>query len=480
MKTKLTESISNNSEIVKCYRKTKMRYVALAMACLVMIGSYMCYDFPSYLKSQVNKSLNLTEFQYSLLYAVYSFPNIALPLFGGIFIDIVGVRKGIFIFTFILIIGQLLCSIGVLHSVNNFSVILVGRVIFGLGGESLSVTQSAIVSQWFKGKEISLALGLNISIARLGSVIGSFLFPALYNINKDLFSPLLVGAIFCVFSWLCGCVLNFLDKKADQQEGKQQVKISDQDRIKLSDFKELNIQFWLLCISCVFTYMCFFPFMQFVQGQISDQFGLSSDKASNLMSLPYLIAAGCTPFAGLLVDKVGKRGLLLIITSVLMITSHLTMLIMPQCGNGDPNCQQYTFLFPLVLFGIFYSFYAAVLWPCIPLVVPEKIVGTAFGITNSLQNGGLALGPIIVGLIIDHTKHKMNEYFWMEIFFIIFGGLCLIINITIYWIDIKGNKVLDLAFKETTEDDEQIEEYKKNSQAVNPRRSLAAKRSFRG
>lgn len=117
------------------------------------------------------------------------------------------------------------------------------------------------MSQWFSGKELSFALGLNISISRLGSVIGSFLFPALYFSNNEMFLPLLVGTVFCVVSWGCGIGLNVMDRYADKQEGKEEVKLSADEKIKLSDIYQLDKRFWLICVSCVLSYLCYFPFM---------------------------------------------------------------------------------------------------------------------------------------------------------------------------------------------------------------------------
>lgn len=122
--------------------------------------------------------------------------------------------------------------------------------------------KGTIVSQWFSGKELSFALGLNISISRLGSVMGQFMFPPLFSADNKLFLPLLVGTIFCAFSWGCGIGLNIMDRHADKQEGKEEVKLSEDDKIKLSDLKKLGFDFWLICISCVLNYICFFPFMQ--------------------------------------------------------------------------------------------------------------------------------------------------------------------------------------------------------------------------
>ena len=123
--------------------------------------------------------MKITTSTFNLLYSVYSYPNTVLPIFGGIFLDIIGLRLGILVFSGILTIGQGVFMIGGYQ--KSFGIMIAGRVIFGLGGESLSVAQSAIVSKWFKGKELAMALGLNISISRLGSVINGMIVPKIYD-----------------------------------------------------------------------------------------------------------------------------------------------------------------------------------------------------------------------------------------------------------------------------------------------------------
>jgi len=158
--------------------------------------------------------------------------------------------------------------------------------------------------------------------------------------------------------------------------------------------------------------------MQTLQKYLIAQFGVSEDRAcekyklifyhfiafflqlfviiiflfnytANFLSIPYFISAGCTPFFGLLVDRIGKRGIILFASTFILISVHISILLVPQCGDSnDTTCISYWFILPLVLLGLYYSIYAAVLWPCVPLVCETKVVGTAFGIINCIQNAG--------------------------------------------------------------------------------------------
>lgn len=151
------------------------------------------------------------------------------------------------------------------------------------------------------------------------------------------------------------------------------------------------------------------------------------------------MAAGATPFIGFIVDRIGRRTLLLIMASSILTCGHFIFEFMPDCPLGD--CNQALVILPFVCLGIFYSFYSAVLWPCVALVCDPKVVGTAFGIITSIQNIGLAVGPLIVGAIVENTERK-SGYFYMSIFFIIVSCLCVLINITLFFYDRNNRDIL--------------------------------------
>ena len=135
-----------------------------------------------------------------------------LPIFGGLFLDKIGIRSGLLLFTTILTCGQFVFMIG--GYMGNYNIMLAGRVIFGMGGECMTVAQSAIISSWFKGKELAFALGLNITIGRLGSVANAAIVPAVYE-SSGLGNALMVGFMICIFSLINAVGLVVLDKKAD-------------------------------------------------------------------------------------------------------------------------------------------------------------------------------------------------------------------------------------------------------------------------
>ena len=186
----------------------------LAMACFYMVGQAFCYDNPGPLQTQLEDQFHMDSTHFSLLYTVYSIPNMILPLLGGILLDSIGVRMGLILFAAILTLGQFLFMLG--GYALSYDEMIAGRVIFGMGGESMQVAQSSIISVWFKGKELNFAMGLNLSIGRLGSVINGFVVPEVYN-QSGLGMALGVGFIVCLFALANGLGMAYLDKRAEDK-----------------------------------------------------------------------------------------------------------------------------------------------------------------------------------------------------------------------------------------------------------------------
>ena len=167
--------------LAKERNQSSSRWLILALTCVMLVSNYYCYDIPAALHQQFsdymgNDSDNF-ETYFQLLYTLYSIPNVVLPFFGGYFVDKFGTRVCLISFMSMLLLGQTVFTIGI--GQKSWSLMFLGRILYGLGGESVSVANSAVLSEWFKGKELAFAFGLNLSIARLGSVANNFVSPRL-------------------------------------------------------------------------------------------------------------------------------------------------------------------------------------------------------------------------------------------------------------------------------------------------------------
>lgn len=410
----------------------------LGMACFFMVGSNFCYDNPGPLQTQLEEKFQMDSTHFSLLYTVYSIPNMILPLLGGILLDTIGVRLGLIFFCAVLTLGQFVFMLG--GFATSYDEMIAGRVIFGMGGESMQVAQSAVISLWFKGKELAFALGLNLSVARLGSVINGVVVPSVYD-QAGLGTALMVGFGICLFSLANACGMAWLDRRAEKKneersgaEGEQ----GEEEGFQFEDLYSFNSSFWLLTGSCVLTYMSVFPYIQNASDLLQKKYHFDKVKAGYLFGVPYIISAIASPFLGYGIDKFGKRAVLICASSVILITGFTASLLMPECD------QCYNEVYVLVLTGIGYSIYASAIWGSVPYVVAPRAVGTAFGLATSVQNIGLCIAPTIVGYIKDRTAHKDHGYFYVNAFFILINVIGLILNVNLWYIDrTYNNSVLD-------------------------------------
>ncbi|EAN93689.1 hypothetical protein C3747_43g219 [Trypanosoma cruzi] len=408
--------VSDNGDIIEergCCGVLKeelleLRWRVLAVACFLTFGSYYIFDFPGSIGTGSGATLEqhfkvrgkvYTQEMNQLLYSVYSWPNTVLAIFGGVLIDkFLGIRTAMLLFTFLVLFGAFLFWLGVYYT--TYPLMLTARVLFGLGGESLSVAQSAYVARWFKhGRGMALAFGITISFARVGSSF-NFLFSPKIAKAWSVEMAALVGIFSCLISFLSCFILVLADiyavrigyiRPAPQEENKNVMKISDALRLPFA--------FWILSTICVFCYAAIFPFIGVGKNFFEVKYGYNSDKASGYISAYQFASAAGSPLIGLLVDNVGRNTLWLITASGCFLLLHVLLILTMIPG-----------IVMTIAMGIAYSVLVSGLWPSIPWVVGENVMGFSYGIMTSLQNTGLAVFPIIVGSILDeYIPNAQND-----------------------------------------------------------------------
>lgn len=387
----------------------ELRWYVLAVACFLTFGSYYIYDFPGSIGSGSGQTIEnyfkshgypYTESMNQYLYSVYSWPNTVLSVVGGLLIDkYLGLRRAMLLFTSLILMGSVLFYVGVHHTM--YWLLIVGRIVFGLGGESLSVSQSAFVARWFKGRRgMALAFGITISFSRVGSSFNFLFSPVIAN-RWGVEAATLAGTGACLIS-VCACgVLVLADRYAErtgyltpitEEEGAAEVE-ADANAMKLTDIVRMPFAYWLLCIVCVFCYTSIFPFMGVGKNFFEVKYGYSGDTAARYLSFYQITSAVASPVIGLVVDAVGRNTYWLILACACFASIHVvfmaTMLPAPLL---------------MVLMGAFYSFLVSGLWPSIPWAVPDNVVGVAYGAMTSIQNIGLASFPMLAGAILDHFR----------------------------------------------------------------------------
>lgn len=413
-------------------KKPLFRFIGLALMCLLGFGSYFCYDNPGALQDNFKSDLQLSTSKFVLLYSIYSWPNVILCFIGGFLLDSVfGIRLGTIIYMGITLTGQVIFATGAIF--NTFWLMMVGRFIFGVGAESLAVAQNNYAVLWFKGKELNMVFGLQLSFARVGSTVNFLVMEPIYSYVAQYYTgPECIGVILflasltCVGSMLCACLLGMMDKRAERllRRGDGQ----EPEIVRLTDIKYFKGIFWLIAVICVAYYVAVFPFIALGKVFFERKYEFEPASANIVNSLVYSISAIASPVLGYVVDKTGKN------VSWVFISISVTIL-----AHGLLTFTSVNPYICMVIMGLAYSMLASGLWPLIALVIPEYQLGTAYGIAQSVQNLGLAVISILAGMIVD-----AHGYFMLEMFFLGWLWIALITSVAIWMSDIVNGGYLNM------------------------------------
>jgi MFS family permease len=308
------------------------RYVALFLICFLSFGSYFCYDNPAALASVIQKDMEVSNRQYMLLYSWYSWPNTVLCFFGGYLIDrVFGIRMGTLVFSSFCILGQAIFASAALLGPSGFWLMEVGRFVFGLGGESLAVAQNTYSVLWFKGTELNMVFGLQLSFSRVGSTVNMNVMNPIYDAfersfpdNQDytnLALSLYVGVFLCIYSFICGVILLFTDRRAARILKRSSSESGEV--VKLTDVRYFPLSYWLITIICVTYYSAVFPFIGVGTIFFLGKFGMTDSSASLVDSIVYLISAGASPLFGFMVDATGRNLIYLLVAVIGTLLSHM-------------------------------------------------------------------------------------------------------------------------------------------------------------
>ncbi|XP_067944720.1 lysosomal dipeptide transporter MFSD1-like [Watersipora subatra] len=422
-------------------RRYMHRYIVLIFMCLLSFGSYFCYDNPAAMQDTMMADLSLNTEQFMMFYSMYSYPNIVLAFIGGYLIDkVFGVRLGAIIFAGFCLLGQLLFATGA-YIENGYILMCIGRFVFGIGGESLAVAQNTYAVGWFKGKELNMVFGLQLSLARIGSTVNMNvmqpLYDAIYKSDSDrethetLGITLYLGMLTCLFSLCCALAMAFFDWRAKKVLGKSASTTGE--TITLKDLKVLMIngKLWIVCIICVMYYVTVFPFIGLGLVFFEMKFGMAHAQASVVNSLVYILSAVCSPLLGFLIDKSGKN-IFWLMTGILITL-------------GCHGLLAFTFASPyiaMIFMGVAYSVLAASLWPLVSYFIPDNQLGTAYGLMQSVQNAGLAAVSQVSGSLVDS-----KGYLILITFYLVCLCVAMIFTVILYLVDAATNTGLNLSAK---------------------------------
>ena len=389
----------------------------LVLACLVvpMFASYFFDDMFSSL-SELFKNPECLELGWNMAdYGFYSSGYSFLCIWGGLIVcgallDKFGVRLVGSIFVGMMVFGAALVTFAISAGFTpgtSLAIAYVGCMLFGLGSEIAGVSVTRSIAKWFKGKNMALAMGLQLAIARFGTATAILIAPMIVRQKAagEIYTlaetnrPALIGLAVLAVGAILWAVFVAMDAKFDKETGESdKVETAEEDKFRISDIWKLlsNPRFLMIAVLCVTFYCCVIRFKKFGVSILLPLFGVNLDIATVLLAMIPFFTILFTPLFGALVDKVGKATTWMVVGAALVLTSHLIITFAPQ---GVPA---YAYI-AIALLGIGYSLVPSAMWPSVPKIIPEKNLGTAYSLIYWVQNMGMWAVPIYVGKIFADT-----------------------------------------------------------------------------
>ena len=440
--------------------KSWARWTVLAIVSFTMMAGYIVAKEMSPLQFMLEKTvgdggMGWTSGEFGIFAGSRGFFNVFLLMlfFAGIILDKMGVR-----FTGILSCVLMLVGATVVYGVITYSspdplwsVPLLGTIkrqvalaalgfaFFGIGYEMCGITVSKVVVRWFSGKEMALAMGLQVALARLGTAL-ALGFSPIIALKWGLPRPILIG-VFCVgiglIAYLYYCTM---DRRLDKEKGVETQNLASQDdeQFHFSDMKLTvkNPGFWLITLLCLFYYSALYPFLDFATKLMISKYGVDAELAGMIPAILPFTSIVLTPLFGAWCDKKGRSATMMVIGSV-MLTAVLIVFAMP----GNASALAVTLM---CILGIAFSLLPAALWPAVPKIVPMKQLGTSYSIIYYIQNIGLMLIPVLIGKVLERdTVGEQVDYTRSLIIFAIIGLGAIITASLLLWMDRKRHYGLE-------------------------------------
>ncbi|TVR72579.1 MAG: MFS transporter [Marinilabiliales bacterium] len=403
-----------------------LRWGIMLLVSFTMATNYYFYDAISPLKFLMERELGFSSAEYGFFQAAYSIPNVFLlmAVIGGVILDRIGIRITGFAFIFIQFAGAVVTAYGATPYFNQggwgydfmnsfltayspaLKVTSLGFFLFGLGAETSIVVISKVIVKWFKGKEIALALGLNIAIARLGMGAAMVLSPRLIIEGSQLTPlwqnwtmPIWFGALLLGVGLLAFLVYMIWDIRFDRRVA-ERMETDPTEEFRLRDLARLmtNRSFIYITMLCVLFYSAVFPFMKYAPDLMINKFGVDPTMAGDISSILPFGTLVFTPVFAWICDYRGRSASLMVYGSLLVVGVHLSF--------AFTNITPYI---PMFVLGIAFSLVPAAMWPAVTKIVETSRIGTAYGAMFTIQAIGLMVFPWLIGLVLDYTNPGVSE-----------------------------------------------------------------------
>ena len=427
---------------------------------LMMFFGYMFVDVMSPLKSLVESARGWDSSTFGTYASSEYFLNVFVffLIFAGIILDKMGIRFTGLLSASLMVLGAAIKLVGIsdwfqttefcawLNSwwvafPGSAKMASLGFMIFGCGCEMAGTTVSKSIAKWFEGKEMALAMGLEMAIARLGVFAVMWLAPMISKqFDQSIVAPVAFCTVLLIVGLLCFTVFVFMDRKLDRQliaAGELKEEKSSDEEFHIRDLGAIfrSKMFWLVALLCVLYYSAIFPFQRYAPNFLEVTLGIDAESAARLFSCFPILAMILTPFLGALLDFKGKGATMLMVGAVIMICCHLSFaFLLPLFPS------KWLALLLVVTLGVSFSLVPAALWPSVPKIIDSKILGSAYCLIFWIQNIGLFAVPLLIGVVLDAT----GGYTVPMIIFSTFGVLAFIFSLYLKIEDRKKGYGLEL------------------------------------
>lgn len=404
------------------------RWTALILVALSMLAAYYFVDMIAPLQSLLETQRGWTPSNYGFFSgSEYWLNMMGFLLISGIILDKMGIRFTGLMAAVVMVAGGLIKLYGLTphfsnggfgyHFFNSFAtsmpasvkVASLGYAMFGIGVEMMGITVSKAIVKWFKGKELALAMGMEMATARLGASIAFFFSSTMAGVKVvngqatgNVLAPVYFGVVLLIVGFLTFLSYTFMDAKLDAQEGAQGEAGSD-EAFRFSDLGKIltNKGFWYISLLCVLFYSGVFPFLKYAVNMMQSKLGVSPSTAGMIAGLLPVGTIILTPIIGNYLDKKGKGATMMIFGAGLMTIAHLTFALAPlSIGLA---------VAAIVVLGVAFSLVPASMWPSVPKIVEERYLGSAYGLVFLIQNYGLGFFPWLIGQIIEKVNPGIAE-----------------------------------------------------------------------
>ncbi|MGP1460700.1 MAG: MFS transporter [Bacteroides sp.] len=455
------------------------RWLALVMLALMMFFAYMFVDILSPLQSLLAETKGWDPKAYGTYQGSETFLNVFVffLIFAGIILDKIGVRNTAVLSGVVMVLGAAIKYYAVsdafvgssldttLQTAWNFfpfyegmpsaaKMASIGFMIFGCGVEMAGITVSKGIVKWFKGKEMALAMGLEMAIARIGVAAAVIISPIFAQMGgvPDVSRSVLFCIILLLVGLICFFVYFFMDRKLEKEMGESGEEPEEPFQVKdLGKIFSSGV-FWIVALLCVLYYSAIFPFQKYAINMLQCNLGFSAEQAGFIFSVFPLGAAAITPFLGNFLDRKGKGATMLIFGALLLIICHVVFALVLPAMKGSGVVGPIIAFFAIILLGISFSLVPASLWPSVPKLVDNRLLGSAYAVIFWIQNIGLFVFPMLIGSVLRSVNAGVEDplqynYTVPMLIFASCGVVALLLGLTLKGMDKKKGYGLELPNK---------------------------------